>query len=317
MALNSYGIKADCVNYSKNNNFFYFDIKLKSYAKIKDLVKYANEIACYIKADAKPTIKTLHSKGVVRLEFIDKNSEKLSLFDYFSNQDIPDYKIPVLLGQAVDGSKIWLDLHENPHLLISGCTGSGKSVLLHNIIANLFNYSDVDLYLVDSKLIEFSNYKKIVKNVVSSYVGAVELLSQLDELMEYRYTLMQSKEVFLLKPIFLIIDEFADLIAQDNTGECYDLLSKLAQKSRAANIHLILATQRPTTNIVNGNIKANISTRIACKASSHIDSKVILDSVGAEDLIGKGDALLKDNFRNLERFQVAFTTSEEVVKFFS
>jgi S-DNA-T family DNA segregation ATPase FtsK/SpoIIIE len=114
----------------------------------------------------------------------------------------------------------------------------------------------------------------------------------------------------------VIIDEFADLIMQDKEDQFYVALCRLAQKCRAARIHIILATQRPSVNIINGSIKANFPARIACKVASHVDSKVILDTSGAENLLGKGDALIRDNFRHLERFQVAYTTAQEVCSYF-
>ena len=110
----------------------------------------------------------------------------------------------------------------------------------------------------------------------------------------------------------IFIDEFADLIMQDKNDQFYLALCRLAQKCRAARINIILSTQRPSVNIINGTIKANFPARIACRVASHVDSKVILDVSGAENLLGKGDALIKDNFRSLDRFQSAYTTATEV-----
>jgi S-DNA-T family DNA segregation ATPase FtsK/SpoIIIE len=135
--------------------------------------------------------------------------------------------------------------------------------------------------------------------------------------MESRYDLIRvGKPVSEMKHIVVIIDEFADLIMQDKDNEFMTLICRLAQKCRAARIHIILTTQRPSTNIINGTIKANFPARIACRVASHIDSKVVLDATGAENLLGKGDALIRDGFRYLERFQVAYTTAEEVCKYF-
>jgi S-DNA-T family DNA segregation ATPase FtsK/SpoIIIE len=116
--------------------------------------------------------------------------------------------------------------------------------------------------------------------------------------------------------LVLIIDEFADLIMQDIGDEFYTKLCRLAQKCRAARISIVLSTQRPSVNIINGSIKANFPARISCRVASQIDSKVIIDAGGAENLLGKGDALIKDNFRYLERFQIAYTTANEVCKYF-
>src|ERR1700686_1328439 len=155
--LSSFGIKAICVNYQQIDNYFFYDLKLKPHAKVNDIKKYSDEISLALKTPCKPSFKVLHQEGIVRLEFAGPRKKALNLFDYFTNSNIPKGEINCLLGQTVDGEKVWMDLAQNPHMLISGTTGSGKSVLLHNIVANLFNYNDVDLFLVDPKRIEFSD----------------------------------------------------------------------------------------------------------------------------------------------------------------
>ena len=135
--------------------------------------------------------------------------------------------------------------------------------------------------------------------------------------MERRYELLRSGlDAVNLPNVVLIVDEFADLIIQDKDNQFYTKLCKLAQKCRAAKINIILATQRPSVDIINGTIKANFAARIACRVASHVDSKVILDASGAENLIGNGDALLRDGTRYLERFQVAYTDAHEVCNIF-
>jgi len=316
--LNSFNIKASCIDHRKIDNYSYYDLKLLPNAKVKDIQKYSDEISLALKTPCKPSIKILHNEGVVRLEFASPRTEALNLFDYFSNDFVPKGEINCLLGQTVDGRKMWMDLAQNPHMIISGTTGSGKSTLLHNIIANLFNYNDVNLFLVDPKRIEFGDYKKIKSmNVYFSYDETMALISSAIETMEFRYEMIRSGQLSNnLKPIVIIIDEFADLIMQDKNDLFYLSLCRLAQKCRAAKIHIILATQRPSVNIINGTIKANFPARIACRVASHVDSKVILDVSGAENLLGKGDALVKDNFRFLERFQIAYTNATEVCSYF-
>jgi S-DNA-T family DNA segregation ATPase FtsK/SpoIIIE len=316
--LNSFNIKASCIDHRKIDNYSYYDLKLLPNAKVKDIQKYSDEISLALKTPCKPSIKILHNEGVVRLEFASPRTTALNLFDYFSNDFVPKGEINCLLGQTVDGRKMWMDLAQNPHMIISGTTGSGKSTLLHNIIANLFNYNDVNLFLVDPKRIEFGDYKKIKSlNVYFSYDETMALINSAIETMEFRYEMIRSGQLSNnLKPIVIIIDEFADLIMQDKNDLFYLSLCRLAQKCRAAKIHIILATQRPSVNIINGTIKANFPARIACRVASHVDSKVILDVSGAENLLGKGDALVKDNFRFLERFQVAYTSATEVCSYF-
>jgi S-DNA-T family DNA segregation ATPase FtsK/SpoIIIE len=317
--IRSFNIRAMCTNYKKIDNYFYYDLKLNPTAKVRDIQKYSDEISLALKTPCKPSIKILHNVGIVRLEFATPRVSSLKLFDYFTNTSIPTGTINCLLGQTVDGKKMWMDLSQNPHMIVSGTTGSGKSTLLHNIIANLFNYNNVDLFLIDPKQIEFSEYKKHIDNVsvYSTYDESVSMLKSAIEIMEFRYELIRvGASINSFKPMVIIIDEFADLIMQDKNDEFYNTLCRLAQKCRAAHIHIILATQRPSVNIINGTIKANFPARIACRVASHVDSKVILDSSGAENLLGNGDALIRDNFRMLDRFQIAYTDAKEVCSYF-
>lgn len=318
--LNSFRINASCIGVHQVNNYIYYDLKLHANGKVKEIKKYSDEISLTLKKPGKPSIKILHEQGLVRLEFALPRTDSLKLFSLFSNDDVPQGDLITLLGQKVDGQKIWMDLAQNPHMIIAGTTGSGKSTLLHNIIANMINYNNCIMYLVDPKNIEFHEYGQKLKrdiNVSYTYDEAMFVLDSIISTMEERYEQMRdgcSPSTFPY--VLLIIDEVADLIAQDRDELFYSKLCRLAQKSRAARISIILSTQRPSVNIINGAIKANFPARIACRVASHVDSKVVLDSTGAENLLGRGDALLRDNFRQMERFQVAYTDSTEVCKLF-
>lgn len=316
--LNSFKIKATCVDARQVDNYVYYDVRMQPQAKVKEIQKYSDEISLALKKPCKPSIKILHELGVVRVEFASPRERPLKLFDIFTNTNVPDGNLICLLGQKVDGDKVWMNLSDNPHLLIAGTTGSGKSTLLHNIVANVYNYNDADLYLIDPKRIEFSLYEKMKStHVHHTYDDSLEVISNLINIMEDRYDKIRSGwKLEDLKPILIIIDEFADLIMQDKADMFFTRLCRLAQKCRAANMSIILSTQRPSFNIINGAIKANFPARIACKVASHVDSKVVLDGVGAENLIGRGDALLRDNLRNMERFQVAYTDAAEVYRNF-
>lgn len=318
--LKSFNIKADCINYNHVDNYCYYDLRLNPGAKVRDIKKYSDEISLALKTPAKPNLKILHSNGVVRLEFAFPRQNMLKLFDYFTNEHIPKGDLVCLLGQSVDGKRMWMDLAQNPHLIIAGATGSGKSTLLHNIIANILNYNDAQLFLMDPKNIEFSLYEKNIKenmNVSYSYSGCLFTLDSLISIMESRYDMLsRGFKAEQFPNIVLIVDEFADLIMQDIDNQFYAKLCRLAQKCRAAKIFIILGMQRPSVNIINGAIKANFTARISCRVASHVDSKVILDATGAENLLGSGDALIRDNFRFLERFQVAHTSPEEVCSYF-
>lgn len=317
--LKSFNIGADCINSQLVDNYFFYDVKLNPHAKVRDIHKFGDEISLALKTPCRPSIKVMHEQGVVRLEFVSPREQPLMLFDYFTNDNVPDGSLVCLLGQTVDGKPLWMDLAQNPHMIVAGTTGAGKSTLLHNIIANLQNYNDCVLCLVDPKKIEFGAYDGHLKNtkVFYTYDDTMVILDSLLEMMEKRYTMMRSGHLPEEFPYaVLIIDEFADLIMQDKDDQFFNKLCRLAQKSRAARICIILGTQRPSVNIINGAIKANFPARIACRVASHVDSKVVLDVTGAENLLGKGDALVRDNFRFLERFQVAYTTAQEVCQYF-
>lgn len=316
--LQAFKIKASCIDHHKIDNYFYYDLKLSPNGKVRDIQSRTDEISLALKTPCKPSLKVLHSQGVVRLEFAIPRTDPLNLFDYFSNENLPKGEIVCLLGQTVDGRKMWMNIADNPHMIVAGTTGSGKTTLLHNIIANLFNYNNVDIYLVDPKRIEFGEYQRLEKvNVCFSFAETMNLIKSALEVMEFRYEMIRAGQLAAtFKPMVIIVDEFADLIMQDKGDEFFIALCRLAQKCRAAKIHIILATQRPSVNIINGAIKANFPARIACRVASHIDSKVILDCSGAEDLLGKGDALVKDTNRYLERFQIAYTDAAQVCSYF-
>jgi S-DNA-T family DNA segregation ATPase FtsK/SpoIIIE len=316
LILTSFKVRANCVNYQEIGNYFFYDLLLRPAAKIKDIQKYSDEISLALKAPHKFNCKVLHNEGIVRLEFAASQKKPLNLFSLLSETNNTNGAIPCLLGQKIDGSLMWMDLQENPHMIVAGTTGSGKSTLLHNIIANIIYFDSADLFLSDPKNIEFSPYEDLCQ-VAYSYEDTMFFINALIKLMDSRYEYLRSgKSSLTLRPQVLIIDEFANLIMQDKNDQFYSSLCYLAQKCRAANIHIILATQRPSAQIINGNIKANFPARIACKVANQVDSRIILDESGAENLSGKGDAYLKDNFRSMERFQVAYTSSQEIINFY-
>ena len=286
-------------------------------AKASSIKRFSDEISLAIKSPCRPNIKIVHKDGVVRLEFAEVKPNKFSLFDYFTNNDVPSGKINILLGQSVSGQRVWIDLDQEPHMLVAGTTGSGKSTLLNNIIANLFNYSDATIKLIDPKKIEFAEYERRCGiQVAYTYGDARSMLSELYDVMEKRYDRIKANNLDDMSPIVVIVDEFADLIIQDKDHSLHDIVCLLTQKCRSAHIHFILATQRPSVNIVSGSIKANFPARIVCRLPSHVDSKVILDTTGAENLLGHGDALIRDNIRDMERFQIAYTNPSEVCDYF-
>jgi S-DNA-T family DNA segregation ATPase FtsK/SpoIIIE len=217
-----------------------------------------------------------------------------------------------VLGEDVFGFPVVKDLAKMPHLLIAGATGAGKSVTLNSILLSLV-LRDCTFMLIDVKQVELTPYNKIkhrlISPVITDATDALTSLQAMVGLMEERYTELaktgkrKSDEI----PVVVVIDELADLMMQNKAIELP--ISRLAQKARAVNIHLIVATQRPTVNVVTGLIKANFPTRIALRTASAIDSRVILDQNGAEKLLGKGDMLFMDE-RGIERYHGAFIEDE-------
>ena len=250
----------------------------------------------------------------------------------------PSYKasdaiLPLALGIGIDGEYICEDLSRLPHLLLAGSTGSGKTVALNVILLSLIyrkTPSELNLVLIDPKLVEFSLYRGIphlLGNVVTDMNESVYVLQDLIDLMESRYQKFQNAQVTKISEYnsevtkekrmphtVVFIDELGDLMLSHGK-KVEDLLGRLSQKARAAGIHLVLATQRPTSDIIKGLIKANVPARLAFKVSNHVDSRVIIDSKGAESMLGKGDCLLQTTEnKSLKRIQSPLVTTEEIKK---
>lgn len=316
--LTAFKIKARCVSHSQIGTSSSYNLVLDPKCKIKDLEKYAQEFALSLQEKSCPKFNPILDKGIVVAEFIKPITNSINLSELIMNKSpSEDADLPILLGVDAYGKDVWMNMEDNPHLLLAGCTGSGKSVALHNIIGNLIKYSSAEIHLVDPKGIEFYEYEKLKNfNVKYTYEDTINLLNYLHSKMENRFQLMKlGLEFDSFDPIVLIIDEYADLSLQDVDRSLYIKLCKLAQKCRAAKIHLILATQRPSAKLIDGNIKANFPARLACKVSSKIDSKIILDSSGAEELVGKGDSLLTNYSNSKLRLKIAYTNPSENKKF--
>lgn len=235
--------------------------------------------------------------------------------------------LPLILGKDIAGVPVIADLAKMPHLLIGGTTGSGKSVGLNTFILSLIaakSPQEVKFVLIDPKKIEFSiynNQKYLLSPVITETPDAVALLNHLTREMDHRYELMAEKMVKNLAEynaagqgnlphLVCVIDEFADLMALDKNVE-KDVI-RLAQKARAAGIHLILATQRPSVDVVTGILKANFPTRLAYKVASSADSRTILDTTGAQNLIGRGDSLFLSANGTLTRLHGAYVQDTDI-----
>ncbi len=257
--------------------------------------------------------ETIDFKAILQSESFKKAAEK--------------YQLPICLGVNIVGEPQYADLAKMPHLLVAGTTGSGKSVGLNTFVLSLVaarTPEEVKFVMVDPKKIEFgiyNNQKYLYTPVVTESADAVALLAYLAAEMDKRYDIFaesmsknlaeyNAKAVKKMPYLVCVIDEFADLMATDKSVE-KDVM-RLAQKARAAGIHLILATQRPSVDVVTGVLKANFPTRIAYKTASLTDSRTILDAGGAENLIGRGDALFLASDGELKRVHGAYMSDEEI-----
>lgn len=315
-------------------------------AKIRNLV---DDLALSLAANGVRIIAPIPGKGTVGIEVANKEAQTVSMRTIIQSKVYQDskYKLPVALGSTISNEVYIADLAKMPHLLVAGATGQGKSVGLNAIVTSLL-YSkrpeELKFVMVDPKRVEFSLYAKIEKYylakipdapqpIITNMENVVATLSSLCAEMDERYMLLEKafvrqvteyndkfkskkldpREGHRFMPyIVVIIDEFADLIM--TAGKEVELpIARLAQLARAVGIHVIIATQRPSTNVITGMIKANFPVRIAFKVSSGVDSKTILDATGAQQLIGRGDMLISNN-GEMTRVQCAFVDTPEVEK---
>jgi S-DNA-T family DNA segregation ATPase FtsK/SpoIIIE len=310
--------------------------------KVNRIVNLADDLALAMSALAVRVVAPIPGKAVVGIEIPNHKRDIVHLKDvmlsdeYRSNSS----KLTVALGKDIFGRPRAGDLGKMPHVLIAGATGAGKSVMINSMICSiLFNAGpgDVQFLMIDPKMVELTNYDGIphlIAPVVSNPKKAAYALRNAVGIMEERYRLLAEKKVRniesynktlrkkaaagaenpspLMPYLVIVIDELADLmiLAQSDVE---DSITRLAQLSRAVGIHLMIATQRPSTNVITGIIKANLPVRISFQVASKIDSRVILDANGAEQLLGKGDMLyLPPGTNRLERVHGAYLSEEDV-----
>ena len=317
--------------------------------KISKIKNLENDIALRIKAIGVRIIAPLPGKGTVGIEVPNQKPTIVSMKDVIASEKFQksNFELPVAIGKTISNETFVMDLTKMPHLLIAGATGQGKSVGLNAILCSILfkkHPNDVKFILVDPKKVELTLYNKIERNflaklptseesIITDTKSVINTLKSLCLEMDNRYELLKKAEVRnvqeyntkikskqlntsyghkFLPYLILVIDEFADLIM--TAGKEIEIpIARLAQLSRAVGIHLIIATQRPTTNIITGTIKANFPTRIAFRVIQGIDSKTILDTVGANQLIGRGDMLVSTG-NSILRIQCAFIDTPEVEK---
>ncbi|HYI98589.1 MAG TPA: DNA translocase FtsK 4TM domain-containing protein [Thermoleophilaceae bacterium] len=334
-ALGHFGVEAKVVGSVSGPHVTRYELRLAPGIKMSKVSNMRDDLAYALAADDVRILAPIPGKRAVGVEVPNTIRHMVHLGDV--SQDPPDGWSPlaVWLGKDIDGRAIGIDLAQQPHVLVAGTTGAGKSGAVNAMLASILMRSspnDVRLVLVDPKQVELNLYEHIphlLTPVVTSPRLAANVLQNLIGEMEQRYTLMSKARTRKLEElnrarvrdgerplpyILCVIDELADLM-MIAPGEVEDAIIRLAQKSRAVGIHLLLATQRPSADIITGMIKANVPARIAFAVSSQTDSRVILDQNGAESLLGKGDMLFKPgNGSKLNRIQGAFVDEVEIEK---
>lgn len=328
--LKTYGIEAKLIDIVKGSSIATYVLKLKDGMRVNRIKSIISDIELNLPAKHVRIIP-IADEMAIGIELPTDTRQMVYFRDVLTKIDKSKYKIPCVLGSDIRNNPICIDITETPHLLIAGSTGSGKSVCINSLITSIL-YSkkpdEVKLILVDPKLVELSVYNGIphlIKNVITSAKETIKMLDWLLATMDKRYEKLKKVNARniesynkrtneKLKRIVLVIDEFADLMAT-NQKEIEPKIARLAAMARAVGIHLVLATQRPSANVITGLIKANIPSRIAFQVSSYINSRIILDESGAEKLIGKGDMLLSlSSEQDLLRVQGAYLSDDEVEK---
>ena len=336
--LYSFGVSAKVENVSVGPAITRYELKPAEGVRVSKIANLADDIALNLAAETIRIEAPIPGKQAVGIEVPNKEKEAVHLREVLESEEFENNKskLTVALGKDVAGNIQLADIAKMPHVLIAGSTGSGKSVCINTIITSIIynaKPSEVKMVMVDPKVVELSVYNGIphlLIPVVTDPKKAAGALAWAVQEMDNRYNLFASKGVRDIKgynkaiekeegmgklpQIVIIVDELADLmmVAAKDVEEA---ICRLAQKARAAGMHLVIATQRPSVDVITGLIKANVPSRIAFAVSSQIDSRTILDSVGAEKLLGKGDMLFfPTGAPKPVRVQGAFVSDEEVEK---
>ncbi|NUM49642.1 MAG: DNA translocase FtsK 4TM domain-containing protein [Flavobacteriales bacterium] len=347
--LENYSIKIDHIKATIGPTVTLYEIVPAPGVRISKIKNLENDIALSLAALGIRIIAPIPGKGTIGIEVPNQNPDIVSMRAVLASEKFQHAKmdLPIALGKTISNETFVTDLSKMPHLLMAGATGQGKSVGINAILASLLykkHPSQLKLVLIDPKKVELTPYSKIVRHFLAKLPDAEEAiitdtkkalytLNSLCIEMDTRYGLLKEAGVRNIKEynerfiqrklnpnnghrflpyIVVIVDEFADLIMTAGK-EVETPIARLAQLARAIGIHLIIATQRPSTNIITGVIKANFPARLAFRVSSQIDSRTILDSGGAEQLIGRGDMLISTG-NDLTRVQCAFIDTPEVEK---
>jgi|GEM_PF-391026 len=331
-----FGIDGACESAKKGPTVTRFEIALKPGVNIKKVLTIKDNIQMNLAARSVRIEAPIPGKSFIGIEVPNTYPETVAFGNCVNNKEFSedtDTPLKIALGVDIDGNYIYSDIAKMPHGLVAGATNSGKSVCINSILVSLLlrnKPEDLKLILIDPKRVELNSYGDIphlIAPVITDVKYAAGALNWALVEMDRRFDIMSENRArdiksfnFLVKKgkikeeklpyIVIVIDELAELI-QTTAKEVEDAVQRITQKARAAGIHLLVATQRPSTDVIKGTIKANIPTRIAFKVSSYNDSMTILDETGAEDLLGKGDMLYKGE-NQLIRLQGAYLDDGEI-----
>ncbi len=299
--------------------------------KVSKIINLSEDIARNTSSES-ARISIIPGSNTIGIELPNITRENVYLGEVIKDTQFKkkDIKLPIVLGKSISGVPIIGDLSKMPHLLIAGTTGSGKSVCINTIILSLLYRHTPDkckFILIDPKMLELSTYEGIPNllcPVITEAKKAASVLGWVVKEMENRYKLMtkvgvrnidgyNSKHKTFMPYIVVIVDEMSDLMLVSGK-DIENYIQKLSQMARAAGIHIIMATQRPSVDVITGTIKANFPTRISFQVSSKIDSRTILGEQGAEQLLGKGDMLFMSSANKITRIHAPFVTEDEIEK---
>ncbi len=345
--LRNYGIEITSIKATVGPTITLYEIVPQAGVRISKIRNLEDDIALSLSALGIRIIAPMPGKGTIGIEVPNKDPQIVSMQSVIASKRFQEcnYDLPVALGKTITNEIFMFDLCKMPHLLVAGATGQGKSVGLNAIITSLLykkHPAEMKMVLVDPKMVEFNIYSTIEKHylaklpdaekaIITDVSKVTQTLNSLTKEMDDRYELLMAASVRTIKEynekfrkrrlspakghrflpyIVVIIDEFGDLIM--TAGKEIEMpIARIAQKARAVGMHMIIATQRPTTNIITGTIKANFPARMAFRVTSQIDSRTILDMSGANQLIGRGDMLFSQG-SDLVRIQCAFVDTPEV-----
>ena len=326
-----FNIEIQVINVKHGPVVTLFEILPAAGIKISTIINLADDISRSMGVGA-VRIAQIYGTQYLGVEVPNDQRETVTIKELLSNVNFRNTssKIPICIGKDISGNIEVIDLSKTPHLLVAGTTGSGKSVFINTLLASIlykFSPQDLRLILIDPKMLELSVYNDIahlLTPVVTEPKKAIIALKWVCKEMERRYSLMNEentrslegyneKSIEKLPYIVVFIDEMADLMMTAGK-EVEHYVQRLAQMARACGIHVVMATQRPSVDIITGSIKANFPSRISFQVASKYDSRTVLGEIGAEQLLGNGDMLMSKNGGNIIRYQAAFISDNEVNK---